>query len=326
MKRSKVRSLPHPPFDKLRVNHTKSLYNFNSRLVVSEVEPSLPHPPIEKSQAPNIKLQINIKRKSSKQELKLKSVSLNKSDPTSVNQPKIIYESPEFVAVDKPAGLLTHAIPTGKGRVAEPTLVDWLLPRYPELSKVGDNPRLRPGIVHRLDRDTSGIILIPRTQTYFSYLKSLFQTGQIKKTYLALVAGIPEPATGRIDRPIGIKSGSVKRSIHSRQMRKEAVTNYETSEVYPAPDESSGAEGKGFALLLVLPQTGRTHQIRVHLKSIEHPIVGDRLYGFKKQPKWVTRLYLHAAELRFESEPNIPLELQSPPPPEFESVCIYLRK
>ena len=108
-------------------------------------------------------------------------------------QIKVIYEDPSFLAVYKPAGLLVHPIKlrikNAELRIQEKTLVDWLIKKYPEIKKVGDEPEIRPGIVHRLDRDTSGIILIARNQKYFEYLKNLFQARKIKKKYLALVLG-----------------------------------------------------------------------------------------------------------------------------------------
>ena len=117
-----------------------------------------------------------------------------------------IYEDKNFLAVYKPAGVLVHATYSMKHEVknnkknatyymlhASGTLVDWLIKKYPEIKKVGDDPKIRPGIVHRLDRDTSGVVLIARNQKYFEYLKNLFQTRQIKKNYLALVYGKLEP-------------------------------------------------------------------------------------------------------------------------------------
>ncbi len=222
-------------------------------------------------------------------------------------EPEIIYQDKNFLALNKPAGLLVH--PTLSIR-KELTLVDWLRVHYPEVATVGDEPRLRPGIVHRLDRDTSGLILIPRTQAYFEYLKNLFQTHAIKKTYLAVVFGAPAAPNGRIDRPIGLKDGTTKRSLYSTKMQKTAVTNYALKETFER-------EGQKFSLLEVAPETGRTHQIRVHLAGISCPIVGDRLYGAKIQPAWATRLMLHAFALEFSPQPGQSIKLVTEPPPEF---------
>jgi len=232
-----------------------------------------------------------------------------------MSDPSIIYENADFLAVNKPAGLMVHAVrlsskrPRAEIRAQEPTLVDWLLPRYPEIKMVGDDPAMRAGIVHRLDKETSGVLLVPRTQKYFEYLKSLFKNHEVEKTYLAVVHGMPVPADGVIDAPIGIKSGTLKRSVHSEKMAKPAVTAYGMVAVKKENGETK-------SLLEVRPRTGRTHQIRVHLASIGNPIVGDSLYGSKKEP---SRLMLHAWKIafsgpageRFELEADLPLEFKN---------------
>ncbi len=225
-------------------------------------------------------------------------------------EPEVIYEDQDFVALSKPAGLLVHPVP-GAASLKAHTLTDWLLRHYPEVGKVGDRPDVRPGIVHRLDRETSGIMLVPRTQAYFSYLKKLFQDHEVRKTYLAVVLGGVKPARGVIDRPIGIKSGSVKRSLYSDKMRKEAVTEYVLLKTFEK-------EGKEYSLLEVRPRTGRTHQIRVHLAGLGHPVAGDRLYGPRGKSAWPPRLMLHALSLEFSPEPGRKLKLVSAPPPEFD--------
>jgi 23S rRNA pseudouridine1911/1915/1917 synthase len=215
-------------------------------------------------------------------------------------EPKIIFENKDFFVVNKPSGLLVHGVRiSGRKRVdeersKEPTLAAWMAERYPEIRSVGDEPALRPGIVHRLDKETSGVMLVARTQEYFEYLKSLFQKHEIKKVYNALVFGVPKKEHGMIDAPIGIKNGTLKRSIHVSKMAKEAVTEYKVVSKYKAADTNDE-----YALVEVRPQTGRTHQIRVHLASIGHPIVGDRLYGKKTQPQFATRLMLHAVSIAF---------------------------
>src|SRR6266436_109346 len=131
-------------------------------------------------------------------------------------EPKIIHEDKNFLVVNKPAGLLVHGVKVKNPgpRTAEQTLVDWLLKNYPEVKTVGDDPAMRPGIVHRLDKETSGVMLVARNQKTFEYLKSLFQAGQIRKTYLALVLG-KTPRDGIIEKPIGIRNGTLKRSVNS---------------------------------------------------------------------------------------------------------------
>lgn len=201
-------------------------------------------------------------------------------------EPEIIYENNDFLVINKPAGLLVHK--TSKNE--ENTLVDWLIKKYPEIVKVGDSI-LRPGIVHRLDKDTSGIMIIAKNQKTFDYLKNLFKNHQIKKTYLALVWGIPENKKGVINIPIGLKSGSIKRTIYSEKLKKQAITEYKVLKSF------KNSNGDLLSLLEIYPKTGRTHQIRVHLKSIGCPICGDKLYG--KKNDYFKRLMLHALSLEF---------------------------
>ncbi len=248
-----------------------------------------------------------------------------------MDEPKIVYEDENFVGVFKPAGMLTHSARTnlpaqagvdltlrhnsGQARTDADkimTLADWLVSKYPEMKTVGDpstssgQVNLRPGIVHRLDRETSGIMLAVRNQKYFDYFKSLFKERQIKKTYLALVSGEPREKRGVIDKPIGIKNGTVKRSVHSKKMLKSAVTEYKVVKTFIS-------SGVPFSLLEVSPKTGRTHQIRVHLASIGHPIVGDPLYGGKKNASLANRLMLHAYSLEFSLPNGSRLRLEAEP-------------
>ncbi len=246
-----------------------------------------------------------------------------------MNEPKIIYEDENFVGVFKPAGMLTHKAADQRGLKRGPTrtetrtyaessqresatLVDWLLKKYPEMKTVGDpstssgQANMRPGIVHRLDRETSGIMLAVRSQKYFDYFKSLFKERQIKKTYLALVSGEPREKHGIIDKPIGIKNGSIKRSVHSKKMLKSAATEYKVVKTFVS-------NGMPFSLLEVSPKTGRTHQIRVHLASIGHPIAGDPLYGGKKNAGLAKRLMLHAYSLEFSLPNGRRLRLEADP-------------
>lgn len=205
-------------------------------------------------------------------------------------EPDVIYEDGNIIGIHKPSGLMVHGV---SGHVAdEQTLVDFLLKKYPEIAKVGDEPVLRPGIVHRLDKDTSGVMVVARTQESFDALKNIFQEHKVKKTYYAIIKGIPKEKKGIIYKPIGIKTGSVKRSVHSGKMAKEAVTEYEVEKEFLRGDEK-------FALVKVVPQTGRTHQIRVHLASIGYPVIGDPLYGGKSNAKLFPRQALHAYSLEF---------------------------
>ncbi len=248
--------------------------------------------------------------------------------------PQVIFENEDFVAVNKPAGLLVHRAHLSKGQLLnvkgqmlrEHTLVDWLLKKYPQIKTVGDDPKNRPGIVHRLDKDTSGIMLIPKNQDYFDYLKSLFQNSKIKKTYLTLVYGVPKAKEGVIDKPIGIKDGSVKRSVHSEKMAKEAITEYRVLRTFmpqhPVLKVPQHRVLAAVSLLMVAPKTGRTHQIRVHLASIGHPVLGDKLYGGKMsgvmgQVLGVTHQMLHADSIEFQAKPGKVIKLSAEPPEDF---------
>lgn len=235
---------------------------------------------------------------------------------THMSEPSVIYEDKNFLAVNKPAGYLTHHVGQGKGANA-PALTDWLLKRYPEIKKVGDEPVLRPGIVHRLDKDTSGVILVARNQKYFEYLKSLFQSRAVKKTYLALVWGEPKEKSGRIEAPIGLKSGTIRREVGGKKMLKLAVTEFKLKSVY------ENEAGETFSLLEVRPLTGRTHQIRVHLRHVGHPIVGDPIYGRRKEKE--KQLMLHAASLEFEIEPGRRIKLEAELPENFEKTLETLK-
>jgi len=209
---------------------------------------------------------------------------------------QVVYENKDFLALNKPAGVLVHHT-NSKSKEGE-VLTDWLIRNYPEVKNVGDDPETRPGIVHRLDKDTSGILLIPRTQEYFYYLKNLFQNREVQKTYLALVRGVVKDDAGSVDKPIGLKSGTVKRTVFTKnaKMIKEAVTHYKVIERLA-----------NHTLLEVCPKTGRTHQIRVHLASIGHPVVGDKVYGGKDNS--LGRLFLHAYSVEFSPEPGKSLKL-----------------
>jgi len=143
-------------------------------------------------------------------------------------------------------------------------------------------------------------MIVPRSQEYFEYAKALFKNHEVKKIYLAVVAGAPQKKEGTIDAPIGIRNGTMKRSTRSAKMAKSAVTSYKALKTFEAPD--ARGEPATFSLLEVSPTTGRTHQIRVHLASIGHPIVGDALYGPKRQPPWAARLMLHARSIEFPKE------------------------
>jgi len=205
----------------------------------------------------------------------------------------IVLEEPDFVIVNKPVGILVHD--SAHHPSDEITMVDLLRKKYPEINTVGDEPRFRPGIVHRLDRDTSGVLVVARTQEFFSYMKHLLQNRIAKKTYIALVHGAFDRNAGVINMPIGLKPGTTKRSTRARNMKmvKPAITEYKVVEQFEY-------EGEKFSLVELFPKTGRTHQLRVHLASVNHAIVGDQMYGRRKNPWNLSRQFLHADSIEFE--------------------------
>lgn len=223
----------------------------------------------------------------------------------------VIYEDENLIAINKPAGLLVH----GDNKGEEDTLVDWLLTQYPEVSSVGDAPDERPGIVHRLDKDTSGAMLIARNSGYFEYLKGLFQSWDIEKTYRAVVLGSLKDKEGVIDTPISIKAGTIKRTTHKGKDTKEAVTQYKVLEEY-----------KDFSYVEVCPKTGRTHQIRVHFNSIHHPIAGDKVYGGRSAANAAERQMLHAYSLELNLQSGESAKLTAEIPQDFEKFLGTLEK
>ncbi len=189
---------------------------------------------------------------------------------------QVLYEDDEVVAVAKPAGLVTHT----DGRTKEETAEDWFKERYPEVSV--EHP-----YVHRLDRDTSGVLIFAKNENAYEFLRKAFHDREVKKTYLAFVYGVPKEKKGTIDFDIGRSRKDFR--LRSAQPKakgrlRESLTRYEVV----------GEYGE-YALLKVSPETGRTHQIRVHLKAIHHPIIGDKLYAPNhKLALGLTRLGLHA--------------------------------
>jgi 23S rRNA pseudouridine1911/1915/1917 synthase len=198
----------------------------------------------------------------------------------------IVFENDNIIIINKKAGLLVH--PTDK--MEKETLVNRLLAYYPKIKNVGDDP-LRPGIVHRLDKGVSGLMLICKNQTAFDYYKKLFKTRQIKKIYTALVHGQMSPKEDLIDLPITRSASSGKMAVHSKEQGgKQALTRYSVIKQF-----------NHFALLKVEILTGRTHQIRAHLNALNHQVVGDPLYKQKnvKQKLDLDRIFLHSTILGF---------------------------
>ena len=192
----------------------------------------------------------------------------------------IIYEDADLLVVDKPAGLTVHPAPGHHGH----TLVNAVLAHFPHLADISDS--LRPGIVHRLDRDTSGVMLVAKKKVAQANLISQFKTRTIVKAYLALVKGQLTPERGIIEAAIGRDPRNRKRMAVVTEGR-EARTEYRVIKY-----------AGNYSLLEIIPETGRTHQIRVHLSAIGYPVVGDPMYGVKSPH--LSRQFLHACRLGFK--------------------------
>lgn len=235
--------------------------------------------------------------------------------------PTILYEDKNILAINKPAGMVVHF----DGKTDERNLTDWVLEKYPETKNVGEPSRdtkgnliLRPGIVHRLDRDTSGVMLVAKTQEAFEFLKKQFQDHTIEKTYHAFVLGEIKEEKGVIDRPIGRSNKDFRMWSAQRGARgelRDAITEYKVIK-----------RTKDWSFVEVRPRTGRTHQIRVHFKAIHHPLIGDLLYapkdsfllGFK-------RLALHSYSIEFTLLSGQKKKITAPYPEDFESTASQLQ-
>jgi len=231
-----------------------------------------------------------------------------------LEQVTILYEDEDVVVVNKPAGLIVHS----DGKRQEETLADWMLAHYPESSEVGEpivlkngEKILRPGIVHRLDRDTSGAIILVKKQEAFEYIKKQFQDRDIAKEYHTFVYGVLPKKEDTIDRPIGRSRNDFRQWSAQRGARgvlREAVTDY-----------FSVSTNKQASFVRVFPKTGRTHQIRVHFKAINHPVVCDPLYASKQKPLLgFTRLALHATQIEFVNTKGETVKVIAPYPEDFK--------
>jgi 23S rRNA pseudouridine1911/1915/1917 synthase len=214
----------------------------------------------------------------------------------------ILYEDDDLLVIDKPAGMVVHPAP---GHTQE-TLVNAVLHHCPQIAGVGpaDGP-VRPGIVHRLDKDTSGLIVVAKHDRAHRALQAQFQARTVYKEYLALLEGLVEPAAGRIVAPIGRHPNDrLRQAILPPDLRtgtargRPASTEYRVLGYYTTTVRDSTGRAS-FSLVSAVIQTGRTHQIRVHFAWRKHPVVGDALYGYRQQRLPVPRQFLHAHRLRF---------------------------
>ena len=215
---------------------------------------------------------------------------------------KVLYEDSNILAIDKPSGILVHP----DDRSKEKTVFDLFLKKYPKLE-----------IVHRLDKETSGVLLLAKNKKTHEFLKKQFQDRTIKKTYVAIVSGNVKNDRGVINKPIGRSPKDFRRYLAGRGARgemRDAITQYRVLKRFEVNHFR-------FSYLEIHPKTGRTHQIRVHMKYLNHPVVCDSLYNpDNPTPKGITRMALHAQSIEFKNLKGDIIKVESPIPKEFEKV------
>ncbi len=221
--------------------------------------------------------------------------------------PPILFENEDVLVINKPAGLVVH----GDGKAEFETLADVILRDRPELSDVGEPMELhgkkvlRPGIVHRLDKETSGCLLIAKNQRSFLFLKDQFQNHTIQKTYHACLHGAVKENEGIINAPIGRAVSDIRKWATGRGARgelREAQTDFKILSRIGVEEGKGSTESGTYSYIEAFPKTGRTHQLRVHFKHINHPILHDTLYAPQKDSSLgFGRLALHARSISFVS-------------------------
>ena len=237
---------------------------------------------------------------------------------------KVLYEDPDILVIDKPSGILVHPSTTLRADLDQKTIVDIFKKKYPKLE-----------IVHRLDRETSGVMLLAKNQKAHQFLKSQFQNREVKKNYLTIVSGFVKNDHGIINKSIGRSPSDFRRRLSGRGARgemSEAVTEYKVLKRLTLPlapsliKEGKTFPDKGrqeglFSYLEIKPKTGRTHQIRVHMKFLNHPVACDSLYNPAGPcPKGLSRLALHAKSIEFKNLRSKIIKVESPVPVEFKNI------
>jgi 23S rRNA pseudouridine1911/1915/1917 synthase len=240
------------------------------------------------------------------------TVILPPEEPTIVLRPQpipldVIYEDGHLLVVNKPAGMVVHPAPGHPNG----TLVNVLLAHYPVIADVG--PPDRAGIVHRLDKETSGALVVAKRQAILEALQHQFRNREVEKTYLALVNGQVQPPEGIIEVPVG-RDPTDRQKMAPRPEGKYARTRYRVVRRF-----------RKHTLLEAHPYTGRTHQLRVHLSWLGHPVVGDTDYGSRRQRLLQNRHFLHASRLCFTHPvTEEKMTFQAPIPPQLEAVLCQL--
>ena len=236
---------------------------------------------------------------------------------TNPMEPKIISADKDLLVLDKPTGWIVNDSETTKDVL---TIQDWLKDHF--TYEIVANREYRSGIVHRLDKETSGILVIAKNPETFRFLQSQFKKRLVEKKYLALVHGRVTPMEGKIEAPVGRLAWNKKR-FGVLPGGRSAVTYYKTTKNYDDVEITKGIAER-FTLLELSPKTGRTHQIRIHMKYLGHPVVSDEFYAGRKRARadriWCKRLFLHAQSIAFTSPENgktvrltskLPLDLEN---------------
>lgn len=246
---------------------------------------------------------------------------MTKENAGTAHSPTILYEDDDVVVIDKPSGAMVHA----DGHNKDTTVADWFVQTYPDVQGVGESMQLhtgetieRPGVVHRLDTETSGVLLLVKNQEAFEYIKKQFHDRQAKKEYRAFVYGRMQEDHGTVDRAIG-RSAKDHRLRSAQRGAKGTLRNAKT-------DWEVIAQNNEYAYLRIMPKTGRTHQIRVHMKAIHHPVVCDALYAPKHASALgFNRLALHAYRLTVILPSGAETTFEAPLPQVFQSAEEQLR-
>ncbi len=241
----------------------------------------------------------------------------NRVQPNPEIKLDIIFEDQDVIVLNKPAGISVHPRFDKSLRPmpeeVSTTMVSGLLAYYPPLGEVGDNPELRPGLVHRLDKDTSGVMIVAKTEEAFFWLKEEFANRHVAKKYIALVEGKLDQKQGQIKNLLRRSPDPTKQQVASEG--REAITEYLVQK-----------EFKNYTLVEALPKTGRFHQIRVQFAWLGHPVAGDKKYGSKAKIPGLNRHFLHAQELEITLPRGQKQRFFSPLPPELDGVLLALEK
>jgi len=240
----------------------------------------------------------------------------------------ILFEDADILVINKPAGLVVHPVPEQARYGAGPeSISEWFVKKYPQAKDVGEplGDIERPGIVHRIDRDTSGILLLAKTKAGYECLKRQFQDREVEKIYHLFVYGNLKDDRGTINLPIGRSASNFKKWSAQRGARgekREAITYFQVLKRLPE-EQATFVEAK--------PKTGRTHQIRVHFEAIHHPILGDKLYGPKIVPRSLgevgqifERLALHARQITFKDVSGKEITVEASYPEDFKKALSML--